>query len=78
MMTAASLPRLFGEERFRRFVREEGIEPLLAGGVLLGLSGGADSVLLLLLLSRLAKEQGFPLAALHVRSEEHTSELQSR
>ena len=65
-MTCPILPPLGREAHLRRFMAEEGITPLLGGGVLLALSGGADSVLLLLLLARLAREQGFPLAALHV------------
>ncbi len=48
------------------YMDAEGLSADLSGGVLLALSGGADSVLLAYLLSDLAKERGFRLCALHV------------
>lgn len=44
----------------------EGIEEKLRGGVLLGLSGGPDSVLLFHLLRQAAHQEGFPFGALHL------------
>ena len=66
MTVKMPLPPLREEARLCRYMDEAGITPHLAGGVLLALSGGADSVLLLLFLARLARERAFPLAALHV------------
>ena len=54
------------EDAFLRFVEKNGMLPLMKKGCLIGLSGGADSVLLLLLTERLSKKEGFPLFALHV------------
>lgn len=54
------------EEAFLRCVRENGMEAPLAGGVLSALSGGADSVLLFLLLGHYCAERGIPFAAVHV------------
>ena len=66
MTVKKPLPPLREEARLCRYMNEAGITPYLSGGVLLALSGGADSVLLLLFLARLARERAFPLAALHV------------
>ncbi len=59
----------YGERLFRRvlsYMEETGIASRLFGGVLLALSGGADSVFLTVLFSYLSKRDGFPLYALHV------------
>ena len=48
------------------YIVSEGISDAFSGGVLLALSGGADSVFLLHLLARLAAKQGFSLLAVHV------------
>lgn len=48
------------------YISSTGISELLRGGVLLALSGGADSVFLLHLLAKHAREKGFLLLALHV------------
>lgn len=54
-------------DRVRRTVRENGMEDRLCAGVLLGLSGGADSVFLLYtLLSLRAFYGGFPIVCAHV------------
>lgn len=53
-------------KRVDSYMKETGIRESLSGGVLLALSGGADSVFLAYLLSAMAKSSGFPLAALHV------------
>lgn len=47
-----------------RFLREQNM--LSCSGMVAGLSGGADSVCLLLILSELSKQHGFPLCAVHV------------
>ncbi len=57
---------LTAEAAFLLFVEKNGMLPHMKYGCVLGLSGGADSVLLLLLAERLAKKEGFPLSALHV------------
>ncbi|MBQ8907104.1 MAG: tRNA lysidine(34) synthetase TilS [Clostridia bacterium] len=54
------------QERFEKTVREENMLPLMRGGVLLALSGGVDSSLLLVLLQALCQKEGFPLEAMHV------------
>ncbi len=54
------------EERVEAFILEEGLLPHLSRGTLLALSGGADSLFLLYLLSAFSHKHGFPLAALHV------------
>ena len=54
------------ESRFRAYLLQNGMEEAMRGGVLLALSGGMDSVLLLHLLSRLAAERDFSLLAVHV------------
>lgn len=70
-MTAALLTR--GGEACRRAERaflscmnENGMTPLFARGVLLALSGGADSVLLFHLLAAYAEKEGIPFATVHV------------
>ena len=57
---------LLAEEIFLRFVEKKGMLPILKKGCVLGLSGGADSVLLLLFAQRLSQKEEFPLFALHV------------
>ncbi|MBQ8174597.1 MAG: tRNA lysidine(34) synthetase TilS [Clostridia bacterium] len=54
------------EEAFLQCVRENEMEPLLSRGVLLALSGGADSVLLFHLLRVYTGEKNIPFAACHV------------
>ena len=54
------------ETKFLSYLEREGMYPCLEKGALLALSGGKDSSLLLLLLSRLAKKRGFPLCAFHL------------
>ncbi len=54
------------ESVFLKALREHVPAEALAKGVLLGLSGGVDSMLLLTLLSRLSVKEGVPLLALHV------------
>ena len=54
------------EAAFCRCIAENGMEPLLARGVLLALSGGADSVLLFHLLLQYTREREIPFAAAHV------------
>lgn len=54
------------ERRVCAYAEQTGIITLMQDGVILGLSGGMDSVLLLHLLSRMAAGQGFPLLAVHV------------
>ena len=54
------------EEAFLLFIEKKGMLPYIKEGCVIGLSGGADSVLLLLLTERLANKEGFPLYALHV------------
>ena len=54
------------EDAFFRCIREHRMEPLLARGVLLALSGGADSVLLFHLLNAYTKNREIPFAACHV------------
>ena len=53
-------------QRIRSYMDDEGMRDSLSGGVLLALSGGADSVFLAHLLSQLSREWGFRLCALHV------------
>ncbi len=65
-MPVYSASFLAAEKRALSYMREEGMTAALGGGVLLALSGGADSVFLLHLLARLAARRPFPLFALHV------------
>ena len=62
-----SAERFFAAEKtVLSYIASEKISDALCGGVLLALSGGADSVFLLHLLTRLSKKQAFPLLAVHV------------
>ena len=54
------------EASFRQCIEENAMEPLLSRGVLVALSGGADSVLLFHLLHGYASARGIPLAAAHI------------
>ena len=54
------------EERLMAFLAEEGLFGCFSQGVLVALSGGADSVFLVRLLAALSARDGFPLRALHV------------
>lgn len=54
------------EDAFFQCIREQHMEPLLARGVLLALSGGADSVLLFHLLLTYTRQREIPFAACHV------------
>lgn len=52
------------KQKVERFLQEQN---MLSGiGIVAGISGGADSVCLLLVLSELSKQYGFPLYAVHV------------
>ncbi len=53
-------------ERFLDTLVREGMEPYLAKGALVALSGGKDSVLLLSLFTAYARERGIPVRALHL------------
>ena len=53
-------------QKINRAIDENGMLPLIKSGVVVGLSGGADSVLLLLFLAKMRKECEFKLKALHV------------
>ena len=53
-------------EKLSAFFAEEGLSARFAEGVLVALSGGADSVFLLRLLTELSSRDGFPLHAVHV------------
>ncbi|MBP3436670.1 MAG: tRNA lysidine(34) synthetase TilS [Clostridia bacterium] len=57
---------LCAEKAFLATVEEKNMLPLMQGGVLLALSGGADSVLLLALLSSFCEQKGIALEAMHV------------
>ena len=65
-MTEMSLSIRNAFDKARLFLSECGMEADFAKGVLVALSGGADSVFLLHLMHKLSKEQGFSLAAFHV------------
>ena len=54
------------EALFREMLLKEGMDDHLSKGALLALSGGKDSVLLLSLFSRYAKEKGIPFSAFHL------------
>lgn len=54
------------EALFRETLRKEGMDAHITQGALLALSGGKDSVLLLSLFSRYAKEKGIPFSAFHL------------
>ena len=53
-------------EDFLRAVRDFDLDKYLGGGVVIGLSGGADSVALLLLLLEYKKKRDFYLKAVHI------------
>lgn len=57
---------LEAEGRVLAYMDSAGILTALRGGVLVALSGGADSVFLLYLLDRLSKKEGFPLRTVHI------------
>ncbi len=57
---------LRAEALFLASVEENRFLPLLKRGAIVALSGGADSILLLLLAKRLALRESFPLYAIHV------------
>lgn len=57
---------LRAEGRALAYMKSEGILPLLRRGALVALSGGADSVFLLYLLSRLSVKEGFSLRTVHI------------
>ena len=54
------------EKAVRSYIRSSKMDGYLQGGVLVALSGGADSVFLLHFLARLAEEKRFPLFAVHI------------
>lgn len=54
------------ESSVKRVISENNMLPLIKNGVAVGLSGGADSVLLLIILRKMQKELDFTLKALHV------------
>ena len=54
------------EKKVLSYSSATGISECLSGGVLLALSGGADSVFLLHILNRLARKKNFSLLAVHV------------
>ena len=66
------------EDLFLSYLTQENMLEKMRGGVLLALSGGKDSVLLLRFLSSLSKKEDFPLAAFHlnhgIRGEEASSD----
>ncbi len=59
-------PYAIAEVGFCRCIEENGMESLLARGVLLAFSGGADSVLLFHLLHAYTAARGIPFAAAHI------------
>ena len=54
------------ETKFLSYLHKEGIRPYLSRGVLLALSGGKDSALLLSLMAPLAAKESFSLWAFHL------------
>lgn len=50
----------------KKTITENNMLPLIKGGIAVGFSGGADSVLLTIILQKMQKELKFPLKALHV------------
>lgn len=56
----------YARAKFLALMAQEGMPPYLSHGALLGLSGGKDSVLLLLLFSEYAREKEIPFAAMHL------------
>lgn len=69
----------YAQECLSDTVLKENMAACLSGGALLALSGGKDSVLLLSLFSRYAKEKGIPFAAFHlhhgIRGEEADADV---
>ena len=61
---SSCMDEAYGE--FLLSIREHDMEKRISEGILLGLSGGADSMLLLHLLLRYRKEKEFPLLAVHI------------
>ncbi len=59
-------PLAFARAQLEKTVREKNLLPAMSGGVLLALSGGADSSLLLYLLAELCQKEGITLEAMHV------------
>ena len=57
---------LKAEARTLAYMDSVGLLPHLRHGVLLAFSGGADSVFLLYVLSRLSAKEGFPLRSVHI------------
>ena len=53
-------------QKINRAIDENDMLPLIKNGVAIGLSGGADSVLLLFFFAKIQKEHDFKLKALHV------------
>ena len=53
-------------DNFLKAVSDFDLKKHLCGGVIIGLSGGADSVVLLLLLLKYREEHSFPLKAIHI------------
>ncbi len=68
MISYADIDKKFGKsyEQFKHIVSEYGMLDKFKSGVAVGLSGGADSVFLLLCMKFLSERHSFPLCAIHV------------